>query len=499
MKAHDPKGYYKVLGVTPAASGEAIKRAFRTVAKECHPDQNADVTAAAEFKRLVEAYSVLSDARNRAVYDGRPYDGPDERRAGGKGDRRQQAPPPEPDRPSQSGGPAQWGGPSQPGSSGKSGRPEPIQCSNCHRPTAQPRHATFWTVVSAGGTWRKRTTGIYCAACAGKVSLRCSAISAAFGWWGFLGVFWTPVSILRNARGGERREEEDAGLLWHNALAFLAQGKLAVAHALARQVASAKSINSLDASDMLAELHRVGVPRDTPSLVDPWRTRSSAMAVQLAMGLAAPVVSALAIAVYGVPTGAFATAAYASALAPIVPSSSGGHELLNAVAPRPTAAGEQILRAVTPQRLATCGKPPVDGQVLEGRVGDGKPGHQMVVVNGADGASIVKLRDATTDRVRLAFFVTKGGHATVGPVPDGAYHIQYAVGPALGEDCRSLASIDHAAEYPDTETFRKKVGDGGVVTQSLSYTLSAAGAAGTASGSGNVRPQAIASTRFLSD
>lgn len=473
MKRQDPKGYYKVLGVPPTASGDAIKRAFRTVAKECHPDKNADAAAAAAFKRLVEAYSILSDEKHRALYDGRPYAAPQ----------------------------AEEGAAEQPRASrpadGKPGRPEPIQCSCCQRPTAQPRHATFWTVVSIGVTWRRRTEGIYCAACAGKVALRCSAISAAFGWWGFLGLVWTPILIARNARGGERKETEDASLLWHNALAFLAQGRLTVAHALARQVAAAKSPNALDAADMLAELHRVGVPRETPALVDPWRTRAGGMALQMGLALAAPALSGAAIAVYGVPTGAFATSAYASALAPLSPAgaqspASAGREFLKVVA-RP-GGGEEILRAVTPQRLATCGKPPPDGQVLEGRVSTDKLGHQIEVANGADGAAIVKLRDAISDRVRLAFFVSKGGHATVGPLPDGAYHIQYAVGPALAEDCKSLVNIDHAEEYPDVETFRRQLRDGGLVTQTLSYALSQAAPVGA-----GVRPQAIASARFLSD
>ena len=57
-----------------------------------------------------------------------------------------------------------------------------------------------------------------------------------------------------------------------------------------------------------------------------------------------------------------------------------------------------------------------------------------------------------------------------------------------------IASVGHAEDYPDVETFRKQVRDGGLVTQSLSYTLSQA----VPTGSG-VRPQSIASARFLSD
>lgn len=61
--------YYEVLGVTRRASQEEIKRAFRQLAREHHPDVNRDPAAADRFKRINEAYQVLGDPDRRARYD----------------------------------------------------------------------------------------------------------------------------------------------------------------------------------------------------------------------------------------------------------------------------------------------------------------------------------------------------------------------------------------------------------------------------------------------
>jgi DnaJ-class molecular chaperone len=66
----DFKDYYKVLGVTRAASGEDIKKAFRKLARRYHPDVNpGDKKAEAKFKEINEAYEVLSDPDKRKKYD----------------------------------------------------------------------------------------------------------------------------------------------------------------------------------------------------------------------------------------------------------------------------------------------------------------------------------------------------------------------------------------------------------------------------------------------
>ncbi|GIV67236.1 molecular chaperone DnaJ [Caldilinea sp.] len=65
----DRRDYYEVLGVPRDASKEQIKRAFRKLAQQYHPDVNKSVDAEARFKEINEAYQVLSDDEKRAVYD----------------------------------------------------------------------------------------------------------------------------------------------------------------------------------------------------------------------------------------------------------------------------------------------------------------------------------------------------------------------------------------------------------------------------------------------
>lgn len=63
------RDYYEVLGINRGASHEEVRRAFRGLAKEYHPDVNKSPDAEAKFKEINEAYAVLSDAERRAAYD----------------------------------------------------------------------------------------------------------------------------------------------------------------------------------------------------------------------------------------------------------------------------------------------------------------------------------------------------------------------------------------------------------------------------------------------
>jgi molecular chaperone DnaJ len=60
---------YQILGLSRSATAEEIKRAFRQLAREHHPDVNQDPQAAERFKEINEAYQVLSDPERRAMYD----------------------------------------------------------------------------------------------------------------------------------------------------------------------------------------------------------------------------------------------------------------------------------------------------------------------------------------------------------------------------------------------------------------------------------------------
>jgi len=71
------RDYYEVLGVSRDATDEEIKKAFRKLAFEYHPDRNREDGAADKFKEVNEAYEVLSDSSKRAVYDRYGHSGAD--------------------------------------------------------------------------------------------------------------------------------------------------------------------------------------------------------------------------------------------------------------------------------------------------------------------------------------------------------------------------------------------------------------------------------------
>src|SRR5213595_2032793 len=69
-KDYVEKDYYKVLGVPKDATAAEIKKTYRKLAREFHPDANkGDAKAEDRFKDISEAYDVLSDEKRRKEYD----------------------------------------------------------------------------------------------------------------------------------------------------------------------------------------------------------------------------------------------------------------------------------------------------------------------------------------------------------------------------------------------------------------------------------------------
>lgn len=79
------RDYYEVLGVDKNASAEEIKKAYRKMARQYHPDVNKDANAEQKFKDVKEAYDVLSDSQKKAHYDQFGHTDPRQGGAGGFG------------------------------------------------------------------------------------------------------------------------------------------------------------------------------------------------------------------------------------------------------------------------------------------------------------------------------------------------------------------------------------------------------------------------------
>src|ERR1700680_1428593 len=70
MPAASKQDYYKLLGCSRDAKADEIRKSYRKLARKYHPDLNpGDKSAEDRFKKVQEAYDVLSDAKKRQVYD----------------------------------------------------------------------------------------------------------------------------------------------------------------------------------------------------------------------------------------------------------------------------------------------------------------------------------------------------------------------------------------------------------------------------------------------
>ena len=202
MAQADSRGYYRILGLTSSASPSQIKEAFRTIAKRLHPDLNRGIDTTAEFQRVNEAYSVLSDPEQRAAYD--------------------------------SGGQASGGSTSARSHTGggQASVPdiEPYSCVDCGCVSPRLRHVKYTQVVSyLFGAHRTNIWGVFCEDCASRRLKKASLVTGAFGWLSAPGILFTAHALARNLSGGQQEAAINMEICARQAVYYALRGDRASA------------------------------------------------------------------------------------------------------------------------------------------------------------------------------------------------------------------------------------------------------------------------------
>ena len=443
----DPKGYYAELRLEPSAAQDAIKAAYRRLAKELHPDRNSNPDAAERFRRVTEAYDALNDPVSRNEYDASQY----------------KVVAAEKSTPKRS--------------------LEPICCSRCGKVTAQPRALVFFYAIGAVlVSFRTPVQGIFCSVCARRAALKSSLISAVAGWWA---VPWGPIftvgSILKNAMGGQSSPGVDENLAWFNTLAFMSKGNLALSYALARNLRSSKNKEIAgNSADLMDYLIRHGVSSSLPDLKNPWNFRTRDFFLHLGLLGAMPLLASLLL--FG--AAQFNQSHLFSTSPPVFAGKANSHPTIPKVADVSPAV-PQVAKIPT---LPRCDWSVHSGDVLEQHTVMRDSGHVLTIENGSSGDAIIKVRDAYSRRLQFSFFVRANSSASYPNIADGTYLIQYAIGTELGADCKSFIQPSALGQFSE-ETLETSFTPTEIVHQQLSFTLYPVP-------NGNVRPQALDLSAF---
>jgi len=455
--SNDPKGYYALLDVSPTATAKEIKAAYRRWTKRLHPDVNREPGAAARFKAVHEAYETLKDPKLRADYDASRYTTQERQKPAAAA----------------AAAPAPM---------------EPIVCSECKKTVAQPRSIVFSRVVSilVMSTMTKRH-GIFCSACARKVGLQETAVSALAGWWSIWGFFFTLAAILTNMKGGEGSRKTNDELTWYNALAFCSRGDYQLAYALARLARNSKVVDIANgAEEMIVHLRNARVPAPPP-LKNPWRWNPLDTLAHLAMLAAVPAVVLVAINVRwdNVPSReALRDPEAGQAGRGAAPNDPSGIRVRQEQERRRAARSAVLADEST---IPGCRIAILNGDILTKRgVNDDDDGHKIEIMNGDRSNAIIKVRFSYRSIADLdkklfnpppsgplleSFFVAKGQTASVTNVPDGTYRIQVAFGGEIAADCQSFKNVRSVQQFDAATTFATRYETRHVVRQHLFYTL----------------------------
>ena len=424
------RDYYADLGLSSSAKPEEIKTVYRALVRIYHPDVNSDKAASATFRKITEAYDVLSDPKKRKDYDESTVELVE----------------PKPSKHTQS----------EPVTT-----VEPVSCSVCNKVVAQPRYLLFRSVVSIlFMTTRTPKHGVYCVECARKTSLRTSLTSALFGWWG---VPWGPIftikEVLSNATGGERQIEIEENLIWQNTVAFLHQEKYELAGSFAALLSSSKNPEIAAAANRTLGVLRA---QDIPikKLKNVWRFDISNFLKHLFLLCLVP--SIIAFLVVG--PFSFANSQYKATF----PKNT--KNLPNLQSKKEPPIATTIEKLSPPKLVDLCKNRPRNGKIFGFSFIPEKDGHRLTINNGAAGDAIVKLRKAETRELVASFFVEKNMSASLDGISDGIYRVQFAFGDEMKANCSSFITPS-ASEFEGTQEFFTRRTETEFITRELTFTL----------------------------
>lgn len=223
--------YYDILGVSPNATTEEIKTAYRSAVRKYHPDVNAAPNAQRLTEMLNDAYAVLSDANRRREYDNAI--------AGG-------SPTVEAQEPANQ----VW---------------DLYACDKCGRVDVHLRYALFfrvWSILIY--SQMKGDGGVLCPECRSKLAISTVLFSVILGPWGFpWGIFYTIRALAASLRGGEMPRAENAQLLRHQGVAFLQRGL--INEARTALTTAQRFERNTGVTDLLADNEIFGISTELPS------------------------------------------------------------------------------------------------------------------------------------------------------------------------------------------------------------------------------------------
>lgn len=450
----DSRGYYATLGLNPGSPIEAIRQAYRRLVKACHPDTSTVKDGGQRFRRITEAYETLSEAGSKAAYDA-------------------EVSAPEPEMPTSA-----------------QEMPEPVRCEVCGKVTAQARRLVFWRVTSfVFGSHKSPVQKIFCRACAANEQLKSTIYTSLFGWWGIpWGPAWSIMHGVTNSVGGTREASVDEALMWQNAVAFSCKGDGLMAIGLANRL---RRSENPEIAQRAAEIIRFFSERGfnpATTMKDAWSASLLRTAGMLLLAFAVPGAAVALMSLESV------QAAFESSPSPSPESPSDSFdEVFGPEANTDVSATNEEASAPEPP-VPTCSTMPSNGDILADNRAAQSEGHDLTIDNGTAGDAIIKLRDAVSDRIVASFFVRRGQQANLENIPDGTYTVQYAVGDALAEDCKSFPKGQASADrFPGTDTFTTRYEEGElgtrVIRNRLSYTLYLIPG-------GNIQPESIGMDEF---